>query len=414
MTNVTRRPRLVIVDARASTDERLAAIREPASHHYDVNVVSSAEHAGEKVAADLPVAALVHAGLDRLGALPALGPFVATLCQRRAPGVPMLLYTGGNPRSHVRALAQMGLQIPVVHDRRLIDCFDTIVTHLLEHHHALEVLSKLPRPAPASPEDCLPERFGIDDFLGQVEGAFSRASLLEHFERAESVCTDAAAAVRMPHDRFVAHLVVHDIEVPRDPRPPSVTSERVLWCSSHPLPSALRAECDRHELSVRTVPPGSLEPSSVCSPQTIAAVVEPLAAGSAAEVWLLHRSVRPFVLLEPIPAPVRFVLAELGLLGSAFLAEPGTLPIPLLLAGRSASSLFRDEPLEERLGFRPDGLQAWPLDLPDLRRRLDGPLLRLAKRMFPDSPAQAAKAVRLTPRTFRRRLAEASSRDRIE
>jgi hypothetical protein len=388
---------MVIVDARAPTDEPLRAIVACAAVHHDVQLVACAERALDAVSAAPPAAVLLEAQLDHRSGSPALGPLIASICHGRLPGVPLLLYVGDTRAAHERELAQMGLRLPVVLEQRLAESFDSIVAELVEYTGGIELLCRGREGETRSSSDRLPDSFRIERYLVEVEAALMRASLNEHADR-----TRAAAAVCMPFGTFVDRLAQHAIELPRDPRPRSVSGPRILWCSDVAAPPCVSAACDEEGLAIRAVRPGTLHPDSVLSLATIAGVVTPVDPATAVDAWLLHRSVRPILMAGTVPTPVDFLHEELGVHRCGTSSDL-RVPAALLRMGRCAANLYRDEQLGRRLPYGPDGVPAWPRDLPELLRRLDGLLLRFARRTSV-SQGEAASAVGLSERTFRRRL----------
>ncbi|MBI5162187.1 MAG: hypothetical protein HY996_12365 [Micrococcales bacterium] len=396
------RPRLVVADSRDASDPHLRELLERAGAAYEIERVTTCSRALEAIARE-PRAVLAQVDLDDRPDMPAVGPLLAGIVSRENGHVPLLLYASALGGGHERCLAQLGVRAPVVYERRLVAFFDEILPDLVSHHEAMGVLRAMPRPPEDAADDDLPQGFRIDRFLAEVDMAVLNASAREHADR-----TLAAAAVRVPVETFDVRRRQQALDRPGARRPASDAAPSLLWCSRNPPPEAIRDRCQRSDIGVRTVQPGSLHPQTMMSVAVIAAVVEPADPASAIDAWLLQRSVRPFLIAGAIPTPVKFLLGELNVFGPRVALRE--LPPQLLSAGLSAARLYCDEDLTLRLPFGRAGVPAWPTDAEELRRRLDARILRLAAATQQPS-AKAAAALGLPDSTYRARLARAKRTD---
>lgn len=388
--------RLVIADSRCERESPLREVRERASQAHEVDVVGSSEHALALVARMQPCAILVQAALEARTDLPPTSLALASLVLRHHDDVPILLYTSEPGLGYEAMLAQLAVPAPVVLERRLLECFEDIVTDLLAHAGATALLRALPSAHGGEPCDSIPPRFRIDRFLREVGSALLGAAAREHPDR-----TEAAAAVRMPLETFDRRrrefAIVHagacraDWDVPQG----------LLWCSREASPPAITEACEREDVGLWKIDPGSLHPDALSSPEVIAAVVDVSEVAGAVDAWLLQRSVRPFLLAGSPPAPVSYLLEELRV-QAPWLPE-AELPAALVQAGRAAAKLYSDENVSLRLPFGRAGARAWPTDVADLLHRLDSQILTLASATF-HPVAAAARAVGLSDSTYRARL----------
>lgn len=391
------RSRVVIVDSRDPREEPLRCILERARVRYEVDLVATFDRVLEVVASPRPVAILLHAGFGPEHEGSAEGPLMAAFCSRHLPDSPLLLYSARLSERYEAALAYLGVGAPVMREQRLASDFERLLNALVEHGletATLESACRIPFDASCGPR--LPRAFRIEAFLDEAEFAITRAAIHEHPDR-----TSAAAALRMPLETFERYLGQRGLAIPRA-RAVSVHEPRLLWCSRRAALPWVREVCDVMNLDLSEVPPGTLHPRSVHSLSTIAALVEPMDAHGAVDLWTIARSVRPVLVASPLPTPVRIFLDQLKVD-----ARPTPLVPPilrtLLNAGKRAADLYADEQHALRLGMSPGGGPAWPIDRAQLRRRLDARVILFAKQTE-GSEELAAGAVALEPRTFRRRL----------
>lgn len=392
--------RVVVVDARPTDVEPLRDLLEGLRERYLVDVFHDGAVAAAAMAQRDAVAILIHAGLEARPELPAAGPLVAGLCRSRRPEQPMVLYTG-NPSARLeRQTAQLGLSIPVVHDRRLQVDPVRVVVDLVRRQYAEQRLSASgqaqAQPAPTS----LPAGFRVDSWLEQVESAHASATVREHPD-----WTRAAWAAGVPVETLRRRLRQHGLEVPRGRRPRSIPNRRLLWCSNRPAPPLVTDSCAAADLAVREVAPGFVSPQGVLSVATTAALVEIVDARSVFDAWLIERCLKPSYRFGLPTVPLRLLLESFRLTSAQ--VEPRTDAIEVLLdAGDRASRLYQDNALHERLAYCRSGLAAWPLHRDALLHAVDQRVLHHA-RETEGSNAAAARAVGLEIRTFQRRLGNA-------
>lgn len=391
--------RLVIADSRKPDEPPLQGIIERAvAAGYDVRLIATLKEAIATISTVSPVAVLAHANLDPAPGAPPAGPLLASVSGRDRSHPPFLLYSG-NPRGQGRMAAELGVRAPVVLDRRLVKDFDRVLHALLEHSSSTSAVRRAVESTSTPASDAVAERFRIDRWLGEAERAILLVAIREH-----PSATEAAAAVCMPAPTFVAHLERYGLKIPDTADLIWETAPMLLWVSSSAAPEWACDACKAMSCVPKRVAPGMLHPASLLSTAVLGAMVEPTEVASAIDAWVLHRSVRPFVIVGSAPTPVKFLLDELRI----HQAAPGSAEIAcdLRRAGRAAQCLYEDESLRDRHELLPGGSPAWPLDLPELLRKLDGRMLRLADETFP-SAAAAARAVGLPDATYRRRLRRA-------
>jgi hypothetical protein len=389
----------VIIDSRDPVEPPLRDILDAVWSHHEVVIAPSGPEALETIARAQPRALLVHAGLDPRPDKPAAGPLVASLALRRDPALSALLYTGSLTARHERTCAQLGVQAPLVFDQRLALHVDEILGDLFEHAAAVAELSRSTELLAGAGEGGIDPDFRVERFLSQVEHGLLLAALREHATR-----THAAGATEMSVETFGQRLQQHGLELRRPPRPRSHGDPTVLWCSSSAVPPSVADTCESLGASVRAVTPGSLDPAALSSVRCAGAVVDVLDPAAALDAWLLLRSVRPHVLTGSPPAPVRVLLAELGVTMRVSRLDGAI--APLVRAGCSAARLYADEQSTLRLAYAPGGLAVWPMDVAGLLGRVDAQILLLAQRTT-RTLAEAARAVGLPETTFRSRLKRA-------
>ncbi|MBI5159911.1 MAG: hypothetical protein HY996_00580 [Micrococcales bacterium] len=389
------RARLVIVDARPPTAAPLRGLVERAAVDHEILVVSTADRALEAISVRPPAAVLVHAEIGSAPSSAATGPVIAATCHRLHPDFPLLVYTENPANGHEAELARLGLAVPVVLDSRLIESFGAVLRDLVRCAAGQRRLFRLSRPTSAAArEPSLPETFRIERFLCEARDSLLRVAAREHPDR-----TRAAAGACLSLRAFLDHLSNDGELFPRGGRPRSIRGQSVLWCSGAQPPPWLAAAAETSEVEVRTVPPGSLRPATALHPATVAVVLEPTDAASAADAWLADRCRRPLLITGVPSAPVGVLLDELFPAERVlFLPEAAA---ELFEVGRCAAHLYRDERAELRLPYRPDGKPAWPLDVRRLLRRTDARILLLA-RQAASTLADAAELVGLPERTLSR------------
>lgn len=391
--------RVLVVDGRDPRQYPLTDLLQRLRERHDAVVLGTGPETLQRITREPPAVILLHAGLGLRPDLPAEGPLIAAMCARQQPSVPILLYTGNPAAGREEVLAQLAVAAPVVFDQRLLRDLASLIAALCEHGAAVSSLQGRESITGASGHDeSLPAGFRVDRFLDEVDLAVMRAAIREHPDR-----TDAAAAIGLPVETLAMRLRQHSLEVPRGARPDSMRGETLLWCSSVSPPDTVAAAADSAGVGLREVEPGSLHPSSVHSMATLAAISDVTDPSGAVDAWVLQRTTRPrLVVRASAPAPVRLLLEQLGVRASD--DPPWAVPTEQLLrAGRCAVALYRDEQPRRRLQYRPDGRRAWPLELGQLRSRLDRRILTFARGVA-GSSLRAAEAVGLEERTFRRRL----------
>lgn len=396
--------RVVVVDARptdaAPLRELLVGLRE----RYRVHVFHDGAVAAEAMAKGHAVAILIHAGLEARPGLPAAGPLVAALCRNKRPDQPMVLYTG-NPSARLeRQAAQLGLPVPVIHDRRLQLDPMRVVDDLIRRHDAERQLTACAQARDAVAPTSLPGGFRIDSWLEQVESAHACATVREHPD-----WTRAAWAAGVPVETLRRLLRHHELEVPRGSRPGSIRTRRLLWCSNRPAPTEVADACAAADLAVREVAPGFVSPAGVLSVATTAALVEIVDARSVFDAWLVERCLKPCHRFGLPSVPLRLLLESFRLTSAAVELRTDAIEV-LLDAGDRTSRLYQDNPLHERLAYCRSGLAAWPLHRDALLHAVDQRVLHHA-RETEGSNAAAARAVGLEIRTFQRRLGHGSVTD---
>lgn len=400
---------IVVVDSRDPNTAPLADLLASARALGVAICATTLEHALEGLRSASPGAVLVHLGVDpRAGG--GGGALLALELRRRAPSLPMVLYTGNPDPASAPALSSLGPSTPIVRDTRLLSDLSVVLSRAARaadrSRELRSVIARLAARTAAARRHEFPPGFRILRFQGEIERAVVLLAL-----QSRATGHEAAAAIGTS-ERSLARLIdAHGLHPRSSNRPAPLSSAvRMAWVHPHGLAARAGLSGEASGVELLHLAPGELSPRRLEPADICCALVSVGDAAAAVDAWKLGHAPRdiPWAMHGSLTTPLAVLLSILGL------------PLPL---GLDDEGLHEVAAAVARAGAACRELASAIGPVPGMPERSSGELLNLdrvveqtcdgiilAALAVACTEARAAALVGLAPRTFAYRAKQARTR----
>jgi hypothetical protein len=402
---------IVVVDSR---DPSIAPLRDllPRARALGVTVVATTlEQAVCAVSSVSRASFLIHLGVDSRAGRGG-GAVVAVELRRRAPSLPIVLYTGAPDPASAPAFSSLVPATPIVSDVQLASNLEVIVSRAAraaERAYALRcAIARFSSRAADARTPRFPARFRILQFEAEVERAIALLAV-----QSRGTGHDAASAIGRS-ERSLAQLITrYDLQPPVGGRSPLTPSSRptMAWVHSPAGDARVALSGEAGEVEVVHVATGALSPRRLEPADVSCALVRVDDAAAALDAWKCANSPRgiPWAMHGAVTSPLELLLSALQLrppleLEGEELAEVAAAVASAGAAGRDLARALH--PLPGTPARDPSG-ELLNLDSV-LEQASDG--VALAAYDVTRSETKAAELVGLPARTYAYRLKRARSR----